>query len=92
MTRGPFVSRALLFFLTLLLGAAILPDSANAQYFGRNKVQYKTFDTEVLQTEHFDIYYYPEWRASSGRRAAWRSAGTRVSAVCWIMSSRVARR
>ncbi|MCK5489119.1 MAG: hypothetical protein KAI98_03985, partial [Gemmatimonadetes bacterium] len=60
MTRGPFVSRALLFFLTLLLGAAILPDSASAQYFGRNKVQYKTFDTKVLQTEHFDIYYYPE--------------------------------
>ncbi len=60
MTRGPFVSRALLFFLTLLLGAALLPDSASAQYFGRNKVQYKTFDTKVLQTEHFDIYYYPE--------------------------------
>ena len=66
MTRGPFVSRALLFFLTLLLGAVILPDSADAQYFGRNKVQYKTFDTQVLQTEHFDIYYYPEMESIIG--------------------------
>jgi Tol biopolymer transport system component len=32
---------------------------AAAQYFGRNKVQYKTFDFQVLKTEHFDIYFYP---------------------------------
>ena len=55
MTRRPFVSRALFSFLTLLLAAALLPDSAAAQYFGRNKVQYKTFETSVLETEHFDI-------------------------------------
>jgi Tol biopolymer transport system component len=33
---------------------------SSAQYFGRNKVQYETFDFKVLNTEHFDIYYYPE--------------------------------
>ncbi len=66
MTRGPFGSRALLFLLTLLLGAIVLPPSADAQYFGRNKVQYKTFDTQVLQTEHFDIYYYPEMETIVG--------------------------
>jgi len=33
---------------------------AHAQYFGRNKVQYRTFDFQILATEHFDIYYYPE--------------------------------
>ncbi len=33
--------------------------TAEGQYFGRNKVQYETFDFEVLKTEHFDIYYYP---------------------------------
>jgi Tol biopolymer transport system component len=32
---------------------------AAAQYFGQNKVQYDTFDFRVLQTPHFDIYYYP---------------------------------
>ena len=33
--------------------------SASAQYFGRNKVQYQTFDFRILKTEHFDIYFYP---------------------------------
>lgn len=32
--------------------------TANAQYFGRNKVQWEQFDFKVLKTEHFDIYYY----------------------------------
>src|SRR4026207_6749 len=35
---------------------------ASAQYFGRNKVQYKDFKFEVLKTEHFDIYYHPSAR------------------------------
>jgi Tol biopolymer transport system component len=34
-----------------------------AQYFGRNKVQYRTFDFQVLRTERFDIYFYPSARA-----------------------------
>jgi Tol biopolymer transport system component len=34
--------------------------TAQAQYFGRNKVQYRTFDFQILATDHFDIYYYPE--------------------------------
>ena len=33
---------------------------AEAQYFGRNKVHYDRLDFRVLQTEHFDIYYYAE--------------------------------
>ena len=32
----------------------------HAQYFGRNKVQYETFDFKLIRTEHFDIYFYPE--------------------------------
>lgn len=32
------------------------------QYFGRNKVQYKDLHFQVLKTEHFDIYFYPEAR------------------------------
>ena len=35
---------------------------ASAQYFGRNKVQYKLLDFQVLKTEHFDIYFYPSER------------------------------
>jgi Tol biopolymer transport system component len=36
--------------------------TANAQYFGRNKVKYESFHFQVLKTEHFDIYYYGEER------------------------------
>ncbi len=31
---------------------------ASAQHFGRNKVEYVDFDFKVLETEHFDVYYY----------------------------------
>ncbi len=43
--------------------ACALP--AAAQYFGQNKVQYRTFDFRIIQTEHFDIYYYPAERAAA---------------------------
>ena len=29
------------------------------QYFGQNKIQYKDFNFKILNTEHFDIYFYP---------------------------------
>jgi Tol biopolymer transport system component len=45
------------FFVVLLLTIA---GSANAQYFGRNKVQWENFHFKVLRTEHFDIYYYDQ--------------------------------
>ncbi|HVG24777.1 MAG TPA: peptidase S9, partial [Thermoanaerobaculia bacterium] len=38
----------------------LLSPVAQAQYFGRNKVQWEAFDFKVLQTEHFDIYYYDQ--------------------------------
>jgi hypothetical protein len=38
---------------------AAFASPVEAQYFGRNKVQYESFDFKVLKTEHFDIYYYP---------------------------------
>ncbi|HYG61995.1 MAG TPA: peptidase S9, partial [Thermoanaerobaculia bacterium] len=38
----------------------LLPVTASAQYFGRNKVQWERFDWQILRTEHFDIYYYPQ--------------------------------
>ena len=51
----PFVAVVVCLF-TLLATAG----PAEAQYFGRNKVRYDHLDFRVLQTEHFDIYYYPE--------------------------------
>ncbi len=48
-----------LLFAALLWTAASTSPAA-AQYFGRNKVQYDDFDFRILETEHFEIYYYPE--------------------------------
>lgn len=44
----------------LLLGVLCLGRPAEAQYFGQNKIQYRTFNFQILKTEHFDLYYYPE--------------------------------
>jgi hypothetical protein len=51
---------AILTLGALALAAGAAPATADAQYFGRNKIQFQSFDFEVLETEHFDIYYYPE--------------------------------
>jgi hypothetical protein len=47
--------------LAAVVFLAFIP-SAEAQYFGTNKVQYERFNFQVLATDHFDIYYYPEER------------------------------
>jgi len=43
---------------TSILILLILSFSAQAQFFGQNKVRYKNLDFKVLQTPHFEIYYY----------------------------------
>jgi Tol biopolymer transport system component len=51
-----------------LVGGALLLLTAQplaAQYFGQNKVQYRNFDFQSIQTEHFDIYYYPDERGGA---------------------------
>jgi hypothetical protein len=54
--------------LALLVSALGLPD-ASAQYFGKNRVQYETFDFKVLETAHFRFHYYPS-EAEAVRDAA----------------------
>src|SRR3954465_7398434 len=53
--------RAVPAILLLLSAPGLLSD----QYFGRNKVQYSTFDFKVIQTEHFDVYYYERERVAA---------------------------
>lgn len=48
-----------------LLLLLLAPGLLSAQYFGRNKVQYNSFDFKVIQTEHFDVYYYEEERVAA---------------------------
>jgi Tol biopolymer transport system component len=53
--RGP---RAALVILLALLTAALAARPAAAAQFGRNKVQYRTYDWQIVHTEHFDVYFY----------------------------------
>ncbi len=46
-------------FLALL---SLLPAASSRAQFGKNKVQYKDFQWQVLSTEHYDIYYYKKER------------------------------
>lgn len=59
--------RAVLPVLSLLM---VLPVPSEAQYFGRNKVQYEDFDWKVLHTDEFDVHFYPQERlaATDGAR------------------------
>ena len=47
-------------FLLVLTASLLFIIDANAQYFGRNKPGYRTFDFDVLQTPNFEIYHYLE--------------------------------
>ncbi len=44
--------------LVVAVGAVCAP--LEAQFYGRNKVQYDTFNFKVMKTRHFDIYFYME--------------------------------
>ncbi len=74
--------RFLLAFLLLAAGFALTAPEASAQYFGRNKVQYQKFNFRIIKTKHFDVYFYPEFKAvaeESARMAErWYARLTRV--------------
>ncbi|MGW8281875.1 MAG: hypothetical protein ACWGON_01135 [Gemmatimonadota bacterium] len=60
MTRNRRGALPFLVAIGAILATLGSPSRADAQYFGRNKVNYDTFDFKVLKTEHFDIYYYTD--------------------------------
>lgn len=53
-----FVKAPIIRLICVVLLCMTFP--AYAQYFGRNKVQYESFDFKLIKTEHFDVYFYPE--------------------------------
>ena len=52
------VVRIVLLLAAIAVALAGCVGRADAQYFGRNKVQYEHFTFEVLRTPHFDVHYY----------------------------------
>ena len=79
-----------LFLAFAVIAALLAPAAAQAQYFGRNQVRYRTFEFQVLKTDHFDIYYYPEEREAIERAAPmaerWYARLSRL--LCHTFSSR----
>ena len=61
MSRVVFLRR--LVIVLALVALCGLGAPASAQYFGQNKVHYRSFDFQILRTDHFDIYFYPSERA-----------------------------
>ena len=55
--------------LSLVVLALACVQGAQAQRYGRNKVQYENFDWKVLSTPHFEIFFYEE-EADLAARAA----------------------
>ena len=54
----PVTWRARALVIAALVTVSVVPSDALATRFGRNKVQYGAFTWNVVQTEHFDVYYY----------------------------------
>jgi len=74
--------RILIAFLVLIASFALTVPEATAQYFGRNKVQYQKFNFRIIKTKHFDVYFYPEFKAVAEQSAKmaerWYARLTRV--------------
>ncbi|MFQ6002947.1 MAG: hypothetical protein ACE5KJ_04300, partial [Candidatus Zixiibacteriota bacterium] len=49
--------KALLLILLFLLFSA---PAFGQYYFGKNKIQYTDFEWQILTTDHFEVYFYPE--------------------------------
>lgn len=70
--------------LALTLAATTVPLEAQTQfnpYWGKNRVKYDKFDWHIYETDHFEIYYYPELEEHLERVASYaESAYQEVSA------------
>ncbi len=53
------MKKILFVFVVILFSESLV---SQYYYFGRNKVQYTDFDWQILKTEHFEIFFYPEMR------------------------------
>ena len=64
--RKAVVSASIVLLLAPLVPA---PAGAQAWWFGKNKVQYKSFEWQVLKTPHFDVHFTEEYKDLAARTA-----------------------
>ncbi len=77
------MNKTLFFFLLSVIVSVLSVINIQAQnYFGRNKIQYQSFDFQVLKTKNFNIYFYPEEKQATYDAAEmlerWRSRYTQI--------------
>ncbi|MEO5510928.1 MAG: hypothetical protein ABIV28_01790 [Longimicrobiales bacterium] len=49
--------------VAIALGAFAVDGHAQTVPFGKNKIQYRSFDWQILSGKHLDVYFYPEEEA-----------------------------
>jgi Tol biopolymer transport system component len=54
------IKRHLFIIFFSIISVLLINNTANAQYFGQNKVRYKNLKFKVYETPHFHLYYYTE--------------------------------
>ena len=64
-SRSPSVARLPVVAAVLVATLVLTPCLAWAQtpyipYFGKNQVRYDNFEWQIYETDHFEIFYYPE--------------------------------
>lgn len=52
------MKRLHIYFLATIMLTGLMLNSAQAQFFGQNKVRYKNLKFKVYETPHFELYYY----------------------------------
>ena len=80
---GSRARKQLTVLLAFLIAAVAAPAAAQqfAPYYGKNRVKWDKFDWHIYETDHFNIYYYPELEEHLERVAAYaESAYQQLSA------------
>ena len=78
--RRPVAAAAFVAALVLAPSLA-LAQTPFIPYFGKNQIRYDNFDWQIYETDHFEIFYYPELEQHLARIASYaESAYAQVSA------------
>ena len=79
-TRLPVAAAALVAAL-FLAPCLALAQTSFIPYFGKNQIRYDNFDWQIYETDHFEIFYYPEIESHLERVAGYaESAYQHISA------------
>lgn len=56
--------------MAVLLLLAMASPAFGQYHFGKNKIQYARFEWQLMKTDHFDVYFYPEEKTVAEMGAA----------------------